>query len=130
MKRLLPFGLLILSIAFQLLVSRGSAADADATHNYRLDFRGTSGVKVRLLLITKPTSNAGPERREELVTLPSQIDFKAARCYAWIDTLSKGESGNDGDTCDVYLLKDGQVSATVATRIKKQNKQSGGLGDL
>jgi hypothetical protein len=130
MKRFLILGIITLAAAFTLFVSRGVAADAEVKQDYRLDFKGTAGVKVRLLLVTKPTATANPERREEVVTLPAQIDFKAVRCWAWIDTLPKGESGNEGDTCDVDLLKDGHVSATVETKIKKQNKQSGGLGDL
>lgn len=99
-------------------------------HAYRLDMKGTDGVKVHLLLITKPASNANPERREEVVTLPAQIDFKAVRCYAWIDTLPNGKSGNDGEKCNVDLLIDGKRSARVEMTIKTANKQSGGLGDL
>jgi hypothetical protein len=130
MKRLLTLGIVTVALTLTLHASRGAAADPGVTRNYRLDFKGNAGVKVRLLLVTKATSNANPERREEVVTLPAQIDFKAVRCYAWIDTLPNGESGNEGDTCSVDLLKDGSTSAGVEWKIKKQNNQSGGMGDL
>jgi hypothetical protein len=130
MKRLLTLGFALLILSLTFAISRGAANVANPQHAYRLNFRGTAGVKVRLLLITKPTASANPERREETVTLPAKVDFKAARCYAWIDTLPEGKSGAEGDACNLDLLTDGQVSATVEMTIKKQNKQSGGLGDL
>ena len=131
MKRLITtLGLLIIALALTQCVRRNAVADLDVVHDYRLDFKGNAGVKVHLLLITKPASHVGLGRREEVVTLPAQIDFKAVRCYAWVETLPKGESGNDGDTCNVALLRDGSVCVTVEGTIKKQNRESDGLGDM
>jgi hypothetical protein len=83
-----------------------------------------------MLLITKATGSGNPERREEVVTLPVKIDFKAQSCYAWFDTLPKGGSGNDGDVCNVDLVRDGRRVTTCEGTIKKQNQQTEGVGDL
>jgi hypothetical protein len=130
MKDFLTIGILALVLLMSLQPSNGASEAANESHGYTLDFTGTAGVKVRLLLVTKATPDANPERREEIVTLPAKIEFTAVRCYAWIDTLPKGESGNEGDACNVELLKNGKIAARVEIAIKKQNKQSGGLGDL
>ncbi|HEV2293646.1 MAG TPA: hypothetical protein VGR35_07310 [Tepidisphaeraceae bacterium] len=77
-----------------------------ATHQYRLDIQGTPGTRTRMLLVTKPSEGANPDRREEIVRVPAQIDFRAVRCYAWFDSLPEGESGKEGDAFTAHLLKD------------------------
>jgi hypothetical protein len=95
-----------------------AATPPAATHQYSLDVQGTAGTRVRMLLVSKASEGANPDRRQETVTVPAQIDFRAVRCYAWFDSLAEGASGNEGDAVTVRLLKDGQPSATVEMKIK------------
>jgi hypothetical protein len=130
MKRFLLFGIALLVAGAVICTPYGNAAAVPATHNYRLDIHGTPGVRVHMLLITKATDAAEPERRDEVVSLPMKIDFKGARCYAWLDTLPNGASGNEGDVLDVDLIKDGRKGSACESTIKKQNSQTEGVGDL
>ena len=100
-----------------------------ATHPYRVDVQGTAGARVRMLLVSKASEANPPDRREEVVTVPGQIDLQAARCYAWLDLLPEG-GGRDGGGVTVRLLKDGKPTATLEMTIKSSRRHGGGLGDL
>jgi hypothetical protein len=128
MKPLVVFAVLCLTLVLASPASRGGDELKEGQHPYRLSFQGTAGVRVRLLLVSKPTDKETPQRREEIITLPADIDLNAARCYAWIDSLP--ESGQPGDQCSVQLLIDGKPSSQVEWTYKADAKQSGGLGDL
>jgi hypothetical protein len=130
MKRFLLLSVALLGVGAVISASHVNATVSPARHDYRLDVHGTPGVRVHMLLITKATDNANPDRRDEIITLPAKIDFKAARCYAWLDTLPNGASGNEGDVCDVDLFIDGHRSSACEGTIRKQNRQTDGVGDL
>ena len=85
---------------------------------------------MHLLLITKASDQANPERKDEIITVPDEINFQAVRCYAWLDTLPNGASGNEGDICNVELSKDGHIGSKCDAIIKKPNHETMGLGDL
>jgi hypothetical protein len=129
MKRLLLLGIPLLAVG-AISNSQGNTHGDSDVHEYRLDVHGTTGIRAHLLLISKATEGANPERRDEIVTLPVKIDFKAWRCWAWLDTLPKGASGNEGDVLDVDLIKDGHKGSACESTIKKQNSQTEGVGDL
>jgi hypothetical protein len=100
-----------------------------ATHPYRVDVQGTAGTRVRMLLVSKASEAAPPDRREEVLTVPAQIDVKAVRCYAWFDSVPEAGSPNGGGVT-VRLLKDGKPAGTLEMTIRSSGKQGGGLGDL
>ncbi len=122
MKRLLSVILTGLCLALASCDSGAPPAagttPSAATHQYRLDVQGTPGTRMRMLLVTKASEGANPDRREETVTVPAQIDYRAVRCYAWFDSLPEGASGKEGDAFTVRLLKDGQPSATYGMKVK------------
>src|SRR5262245_56553957 len=87
------------SAALILLAASGCAADSAAQSNatplndYSLEVEGTAGVQLDMLLITRPRPSANPTRETGRITVPYKKQFKAARCYAWFDTLPEGASG-------------------------------------
>lgn len=129
MKRLLLLGIPLLAVG-AISNSQGNTHGDSDVHDYRLDLHGTPGVRAHLLLIFKANQGANPDRRDEIVTLPTKIDFKAWRCYAWLDTLPKGASGNEGDVLDIDLIKDDHKASACESTIKKQNSQTECVGDL
>ena len=73
-----------------------------ATHKYVLTIDGTSVVRLAMTLVTKPVS-----KRTETITLPFSLTFDANEAEVWIEYLSEGQSGNDGDTINMKPTKDG-----------------------
>lgn len=129
MKRLLLLGVL-LSIGTGVSNSQGNTHSDSNLHDYRFEVHGTPGVRARLLLISKATEDANPDRREEIVTVPMKIELKAWRCYAWLDTLPNGASGNEGDVLDIDFVRDGHTASICTSTLQKYNSQSEGVGDL
>ncbi len=60
-----------------------------------------------MLLITKPTVDAGPTRESARIKVPFSKEFEAARCFVWFDTLPKGAGGKKGDKCRIVLKTNG-----------------------
>jgi hypothetical protein len=129
MKRFLFLSSSFLLIGAFLFSSAGRAATNSPVHDYQLDLQGTAGVRLHMLLITK-SPDKSVNRREEIVTLPTKIDFNALSCYAWFDTLPKGTSGNEGDVANINLMQDGRKIAECDGIIKKQNDETLAVGDL
>ena len=84
-----------------------STRNAKQTRNYDLTIKGTPGVRLNLLLISKPTTRGGPERLvQQKVTVPFSKTFSATSCYAWLDELPGQASGKVGSQYRAVLKSD------------------------
>jgi len=98
---------------------------------YTIAVEGTNGVKLPMLLITKPSTKSGPTRESKVITVPFQESFKAQSYYVWFDTLEGGASGKDGDRImGTYKINGEQQGGGFEGTIEKDGKQSFGFGNL
>lgn len=104
---------------------REAPATGPATNEYTLKIKRTAGLKLDLLLITKPTADS-IERESAEVTVPFSKDFKAVNYAAWIDAELKGQEGNYKMT----VLTDGKPGSYVAGEVREGVKDSGLLNNL
>ena len=103
---------------------------ADA-HTYAIRVDGANGLKLRMLLVAKPSAVNAPTREAKIVTIPYETTFKASSFYVWFDTLDGGQSGKDGDRIMGTYTTDGELQGGgFGGTIKKENNQSFGLGNL
>src|SRR3954454_15477794 len=105
----------------------GSQKGASLRNSYVLRVEGTKGVRLEMLLITKPTERDNPTRETASIAVPFSKQFTAASCYAWFDTLPGGASGQAGDEYHILLEKNGRPTAEVEGVVKPGNKATGGL---
>jgi hypothetical protein len=99
---------------------------APALHDYQLQIEGTAGLRLDLLLITKPTDNS-LEREMTQITLPFSRDFQTVKCAVWVDAEFRGQEGE----YRMELRKDGSAAGSkVSGIVKKGSKESGSLYDL
>ena len=104
--------------------------DQPKTHEYILKVEANGMTKLDMLLVFKSDPKSGPDREQATITTPYTKKFRAAKCYAWFDTLPDGKSGADGTKYSIKLFVDGKPSSEVSEVLKKTNKSTGGLGDL
>jgi hypothetical protein len=137
MKRRLPLFLVAVAsvgaIAAFARYGQGSPAQVEALalKKYTLRVEGTAGVRLDLLLITKPTTNAGPTREAARITVPFSKEFEAARCFVWLDTLPDGAGGKKGDECRIVLETKGEATSRAETTMEPELEGgTSGLGDL
>jgi hypothetical protein len=120
-------------VSFQRIVRRSTSARKQRReiNEYTIVVRGTKGVKLRLLLITKPSASRAPMRQSRIVTVPFQMTFKAKSFHAWFDTLKEGMSGNDGDRVlgNFKIYGTPQDGGFVGT-IRKDSQTTFAFGDL
>jgi hypothetical protein len=117
----------IVALAFGWFTDRGRLRQAHETklaalqaeHEYVLSITGTPGVQLSVTIVTWPAS-----KQVETVTVPLKRSFKAQRAIAWIATLPEGKSGNNGNTYEVTLNKDGVVQTTCRGLIQKDERQN------
>ena len=109
-----------------------SNANGDANAlTYTIAVEGTKGVKLRMLLVTKPSAKSGPTRESRVITVPFQQSFRAQSFYVWFDTLEDGASGKDGDRINGTYKVNGELQGGgFGATIKKENKKSFGFGNL
>ena len=116
--------------AYEFRRSPKDNGDANAL-KYTISVEGTKGVKLRMLLVTKPLSKSGPTRESKVITVPFQQSFKAQSFYVWFDTLEGGASGKDGDRINgTYKVNGDLQGGGFDATIKKENKKSCGFGNL
>jgi hypothetical protein len=104
-------------------------AAAPTVNRYRLTIQGTDGLRLDLLLITKPTEGE-IERYESEVTVPLlapyTMDFEALKCAVWVDGEFRGQEGQ----YRMRLTTNGRLTSEVDGRVRKGHKTSGVLHDL
>ena len=111
-------------------VLRSAENDKEAARQYTVGIEGAKGVKLTMLLITKPTPRAPLTRETKVVTVPFTTTFKAQTFYVWFDTLPDGASGNEGDQIrSVYRIDGDLQGAGFDLKIKKANNSSVGFGN-
>lgn len=122
---------LLACVMFQVRGVTATQAHKESQANeYVLEVKGARGVQLDMLLITKPSPNAGPERETARIMAPYSRKFSAAKCYAWFDTLPNNGSGKVGDDYHIILRCNGRPTAEVEGHIKRDVHSTGGLGDL
>jgi hypothetical protein len=90
----------------RITIKRNHAAwleSLKATHDYKLTITGTPDVRLAITIVTNPSTI---ERKT--ITVPFSQEFSAIRAVVWVESLSDGTSGKDGDSYDVVLTIDGQ----------------------
>jgi len=100
-------------------------APAPTANQYRLAIQGTAGLRLDLLLITKPTEGE-IERYESEVTVPYTRDFEALKCAVWVDGEFRGQKGQ----YRMSLTTNGSITSEVDGRVRKGHKTSGVMHDL
>ncbi len=104
---------------------------ANETHRYKISLRGTEGVQLRMLLVTKRDAEDPPSRKSEVVTAPFETSFDANSFYVWFDTLENGLSGNDGSRITAEYSIDGRrQGGGFGMTIKRSNSKTGSFGNL
>lgn len=119
--------------SFQRIVHRSSPAPKRRReiNRYTIAVHGTKGVKLRLLLITKPSASRPPTRQSRIVTVPFQMTFKAKSFHAWFDTLKDGKSGNDGDrVLGNYKTNGTPQGGGFGGTIRKNSQKTFSFGNL
>jgi len=99
-------------------------------NKYKLSVSGTDGVRLEMLLVTSPAKDVAQQRHAKTITVPFTQFFCAGECYAWFDTLPKGQSGKAGDQYRVILNKSGVSIAGCENRLKGTVQSTSGLGDM
>ena len=132
MKSIIPIA--IVSAVALALATAATPSDAETrrdTHDYSVTVQGTKGVRLRMLLITKSSSNNAPMRESKIITVPFETTFKAMSFYVWFDTLGEGISGKDGDRVMSSYKMDGALQGGgFGGTIRKNNQKSFGFGNL
>jgi hypothetical protein len=105
---------LLVCVMFQVWEVKAVEAEKDRRANeYVLEVAGVMGVQLDMLLITKPSADANPERESERITVPFTRKFSGAKCYAWFDTLPNNGSGKEGNDYHIVLKRNGKPAAEV-----------------
>jgi len=99
-------------------------------HKYKLSVEGTDGVRLKMLLAISPAKDVAQQRHAKTITVPFTQFFCAGECYAWFDTLPKGQSGKAGDPYRVILNKSGVPTAECENRLRGSVQSTSSLGDM
>ena len=120
-------------IAFSMLrvPAWSNPPDAEGTHRYTIGVDGGKDVKLRMLLIAKPTANGAPTRQSRFVTVPFETTFQATAFYVWFDTLDDHQSGKEDDRIMGMYKVDGEPQGGgFGGTLKTANKKSFSFGNL
>lgn len=116
------------SLALPNLTALSKSDGAKEIRKYTIGAEGAQGVKLQMLLVTKPSAADAPTRESKTITVPFQTTFEATSFYVWFDTL---EGGKDGDRLESIYKIDGDVQGGgFSGTIKGDNKQTFGFGNL
>lgn len=118
----------IVALALSTARALSNSNDARDTHKFTIGVEGAKGVKIRMLLIAKPSATGAPTRDSRVITVPFQTTFDAASFYVWFDVL---EGGKEGDRFMSIYRIDGELQGGgFGGTIKGDNKQTFGFGNL
>lgn len=102
-----------------------------ASANYTISLDGTPGVKLRLFLVKKGDPKLAPTRESKTISVPFKASFRAAKFYAWFDTLEDGKSGNAGDRVEGTFSIDGDNGGGgFGLTLKDHVRATRGMGNL
>jgi hypothetical protein len=118
-------------VALPIVPALSNADRAKDTHKYTIGVEGTQDVKLRMLLVAKPSARAAPTRESKIVTVPFETTFEASSFYVWFDTLDGGESGKDGDRIMAMYKIGGELQGGgFGGTLKGEKKKTFGFGNL
>ena len=120
--------LALVSLALPTVPTLSKSDGAKEIQKYTIGVEGAQGVKLRMLLVTKPSATGAPTRESKTITVPFETTFEAASFYVWFDTL---EGGKEGDRfMSIYKIDGDLQGGGFGGTIKGDNKQTFGFGNL
>ena len=120
--------LALVALALPAAPALSQSGGVKENQKYTIGVEGTPGVKLRMLLVAKPSATGAPTRESKTITIPFETTFEAAAFYVWFDTL---EGGKDGDRfTSIYKIDGDHQGGGFGGTIRGNNKHTFGFGTL